>query len=598
MEEKIESLEELNETPTNVSTPEENQPVQEINNELPEINELENKVEEPTPVETFTPSVELPTTTPDITNKTEDDYNYNPKPKKKKAPLVLFIILLLLVAVAGGVYYFVFNGEKTKVSTDNKVKESKYRLSDNSLSDFDLKFMQLENNQKNMIYSPLSIKYTLAMLKEGTAGDSNKQINNIIGDYKSKKYINSQNMSLANAMFIRDTYKDNVKEEYSKKINEKYNAEVIYDSFQSPDNLNKWVSDKTFNLINNLFDDVSDFDYSIVNALAIDMNWNNQIQCATGSTVPCIQYGGYYSHEKGKDGNRITWGIPYIDSPEGYHSLKFNGKDNIKSVEIGAIYNRYDIVKELGEEKIRKIVGDEYKKWLTTEYGASEAANGYAETDVDKYLDQYIKELNENYDKSDYSSDYSFYNDENVKVFAKDLKEYDGTTLQYVGIMPKNQDLNEYVKNTNSKEINKVVNSLKELKKENFKDGVVTKVYGYIPMFKFDYELKLMSDLKKLGIKDVFSKDKANLSKLTNSKSYIASAAHKANIEFSNDGIKAAAATQMSGAGSTSGGFDYFFEVPVEEIDLTFDKPYMFLIRDKATGEVWFTGTVYEPITK
>ena len=54
----------------------------------------------------------------------------------------------------------------------------------------------------------------------------------------------------------------------------------------------------------------------------------------------------------------------------------------------------------------------------------------------------------------------------------------------------------------------------------------------------------------------------------------------------------------MSGAGSTSGGFDYFFEVPVEEIDLTFDKPYMFLIRDKATGEVWFTGTVYEPITK
>jgi len=30
-------------------------------------------------------------------------------------------------------------------------------------------------------------------------------------------------------------------------------------------------------------------------------------------------------------------------------------------------------------------------------------------------------------------------------------------------------------------------------------------------------------------------------------------------------------------------------------IDLTFDKPFMFIIRDKDTQEVWFSGTVYEP---
>ncbi len=34
----------------------------------------------------------------------------------------------------------------------------------------------------------------------------------------------------------------------------------------------------------------------------------------------------------------------------------------------------------------------------------------------------------------------------------------------------------------------------------------------------------------------------------------------------------------------------------VETIDITFDKPYMFLIKDKNSGEVWFTGTVYEPL--
>lgn len=37
------------------------------------------------------------------------------------------------------------------------------------------------------------------------------------------------------------------------------------------------------------------------------------------------------------------------------------------------------------------------------------------------------------------------------------------------------------------------------------------------------------------------------------------------------------------------------YEVPIEVIDITFNKSYMFLIRDTSTGEVWFTGTVYEP---
>ena len=70
-----------------------------------------------------------------------------------------------------------------------------------------------------------------------------------------------------------------------------------------------------------------------------------------------------------------------------------------------------------------------------------------------------------------------------------------------------------------------------------------------------------------------------------------------ANIEFSNDGIKAAPATAMGGMGSTGCWFDYKYETPVKEIDLTFDKPYLFLIRDKDSGEVWFTGTVYNPLS-
>ena len=51
----------------------------------------------------------------------------------------------------------------------------------------------------------------------------------------------------------------------------------------------------------------------------------------------------------------------------------------------------------------------------------------------------------------------------------------------------------------------------------------------------------------------------------------------------------------MGGAGAADGGFNYWFDVPVKIIDMSFNKPFMYVIRDKDTGEVWFTGTVYEP---
>ena len=52
----------------------------------------------------------------------------------------------------------------------------------------------------------------------------------------------------------------------------------------------------------------------------------------------------------------------------------------------------------------------------------------------------------------------------------------------------------------------------------------------------------------------------------------------------------------MGGMGAGGCEFDYTYDVPVETIDMTFDKPFMYIIRDKNTKEVWFVGAVYEPI--
>lgn len=532
------------------------------------------------------------------------------KNDNKNSAILIFAILgslvfmLLVIACVIFLPRFIIGDSKDtkKASTDVEEKYSTYRLTGNTLDKFDIAFLKFENNGKNKVYSPISIKYALAMLSEGSAENSKTQINRLIGDYKSNKYINNDHMSFANAIFVRNTFKDQIKEEYTNNLKSKYTAEVIYDDFSGPANMNKWVSDKTFGLINDLFgNEVTGEDFELTNALAIDMKWNNQIQCATGSDVPCLRYSVWYRHEKIKGQDyQYNDSVVMMTSENDYHSLTFNEKDNIKSVEVKAAFNNYDAVKEIGEEKIIEEVGKAYKEWLDTEEGKREVEGGWAEPDVNKYVKKYIDELNENYGKENYSTDFALYDDENIKAFSKDLQTYEGTTLQYIGIMPKNEDLKDYIDKLEVSDIGKVISGLKSMKKENFKDGVLTLVKGYIPVFDYEYTLDLMKDLKTMGITDVFDKDKANLSGMLNKAKgeYISTANHKAKIEFSNDGIKAAAATKMGGMGSTSGGFNYLYEVPVEEIDITFDKPFIYLIRDKNTGEVWFVGSVYEPKLK
>ena len=508
--------------------------------------------------------------------------------------ILLFIIILLITAMVVVAGYFKNekpNTGESKVGdtevTDTK-KAFKYALKSNSLEDFDLRFLQLENERKNKIYSPLSIKYALAMLNEGTEGESKEQISNLIGDYKPNKYVNSANMSLANALFIRDTYKNSVKENFVNNLKTKYNADVEYDSFTSAKKMNSWISDKTLELIKDMIDDssVSDLNFALINAVAIDMDWKDKF-------LVHDNYDNYmnadYQHEK------YSW-----MAPQNLLSSNFEGvKNRISGMGIIASVNNYDIVNTLGEDNIRKTVGDAFRKYLNEDPdgNASYYLEGKnIETAVKEYLDEYIKEINNNYKMVNKNTDFYVYQDEKVKSFAKDLKEYNGTTLQYVAIMPE-ENLDKYISNITAEEINKIIGNLKDInKRENFKEGVITQVVGYIPKFKFDYDLNLIKDLNDMGVKDIFDENKANLKGITDEKAYINQAKHKANIELTQDGIKAAAATFIGGAGAGEM-FDYLYDVPVEKIDLTFDKPYMFVIRNKETGEVWFAGTVYEPLS-
>lgn len=507
--------------------------------------------------------------------------------KKKVIVTILGVVIVIAIGVVLGLYFREQNDDYQSIGTDKKEVKSKYEMSGNSLSEFDLVFLKLEKQNVNKVYSPLSIKYALAMLAEGADGETKEQIERVIGKYVAQKYTNSLNMSFANALFIKDTYKDNIKKEYIAKLMDKYNAEVIDDSFANATKVNNWVSDKTLGLIKNLYDDqenISSFDYMLINALAIDMEWVNRIQA--DSTNYKKIYSAHYPHENYYDH------IPMLEG-NNYGTIKFDDKKiNAKAVEFGASINNYNAVSEIGEESIRKTVGDGYKEWVA----GNPCGLNFNYKSVDEFLDNYIKELDSNYKDVKISTDFYEYHDENVKVFAKDLKEYDGTTLQYVGVMPVSVKLEDFVKQIKATDLTKIINSLKEIKSENYEEGKVIQIKGSTPVFNYADELDLLNDLKNIGIKDIFNQSKANLSKLTTSKgSFIADAKHKANIEFSNEGIKAAAVTSAAGMGSASCEYDYLYDVPIEKIDLTFENPYLYLIRDKKSGEVWFVGTVYEP---
>jgi serpin B len=118
------------------------------------------------------------------------------------------------------------------------------------------------------------------------------------------------------------------------------------------------------------------------------------------------------------------------------------------------------------------------------------------------------------------------------------------------------------------------------------KDGVVIN----IPKFKFDYELDFKADLQALGISSAFNQVNADFSRMASEPLYVSDAVHKASLNFSEDGIKAAAVTAfVMKVGAMES------EEEPQPVIIDIDHPFLFLIRDANNGTIWFVGTVYQP---
>ncbi len=177
--------------------------------------------------------------------------------------------------------------------------------------------------------------------------------------------------------------------------------------------------------------------------------------------------------------------------------------------------------------------------------------------------------------------DVSYYKDTNMTTVSMDLKQYDNTQLEFIAIMP-DQNLSDYIGNVTMNDINQLIKKLKPASQKSA--GVEVK----IPKFSFDYSLKLKQDLMNLGITDAFNSSLANFSNMADMDFHVSDALHKANIDFSEEGVKAAAVTVFTIK-------DNAMIREEEPEELKFDKPFMYVIRDKKKGEIWFVGAMYEP---
>lgn len=158
----------------------------------------------------------------------------------------------------------------------------------------------------------------------------------------------------------------------------------------------------------------------------------------------------------------------------------------------------------------------------------------------------------------------------------------DNEELEFIALLPKDK-LDVYINNLNDEKLNKTLNSFVKIKEKE-------KINLSLPRFTYEYEIKdFINVLRKMGINDAFDSEKANFSNLINIFVYVNDAIHKTKIELNEKGTKAAAVTYF--------GLKVNGMLPQEEkiIDITFNKPFIYLIREKKSNEILFFGTVYEP---
>ena len=389
---------------------------------------------------------------------------------KKKKTIIIIIAMLVIIFITS----LVISKNNENTIRKRNISKVDYKFTLNFIKEVD------KNRKDNYLVSPYSVEIALNMLRDGTSGDSKKQIEDALGNRVINNLSVNKNIKIANGLFVKDLYKKDISNKYVKGLKNDYSADVIYDEFKTPKVINDWVNNKTDKMIPVLLDQVdSNFVLAIVNALAINEEWENSFECEKTIKDTFTK----------KDGSTIKVAM-------------MNGTNN----------------------------------------------GTYFETD----------------------------NAKGVVLPYKSKNEKEG--LEFIAILP--NDIDSYINNLNEKELKAI---------DSYKGNSESELRIALPKFSYEYDLQdFMKVLQSMGIKDVFNPGAANLSAMFKKDNdfYVSEAIHKTHIELDEKGTKAAASTAFVISKNDAAG-DY--------ISIRFDKPFVYIIRDKKTKEILFFGKVLEP---
>lgn len=193
--------------------------------------------------------------------------------KRKEMLFIIGALLICSIFLLTG--YIVHN---------KKESGTKPNISLNKNNKFDYKFIKQIEGNDNTLVSPLSMAYLLSMIQSGAKGNTLNELNIALDNYDLQPMENiDSKISMANSMWINNRYKNDINNTFATALKINYHSEVLYDEFINADNINKWVSEKTYNMINELFpsDSVNSVDtiMALVNAIGINFKWDEEFDC-------------------------------------------------------------------------------------------------------------------------------------------------------------------------------------------------------------------------------------------------------------------------------------------------------------------------------
>ncbi len=183
---------------------------------------------------------------------------------------------------------------------------------------------------------------------------------------------------------------------------------------------------------------------------------------------------------------------------------------------------------------------------------------------------------------------YQYILKDDVEGIILPYEKYGNIELEFIGLLPNN--INNYINNSLEEDINNLDKIIKVPIVSDEKEQIVTLS---LPRFTYDSGIDQFKELlQNMGIKRVFSSmaDFSNMVTNIPEGVYVSDAIHKTHIELMEKGTKAAAVTYFGIKENSA-----FIPREREVININFNKPFIYLIREKNSGEILFFGTVYEP---